>query len=94
MKLLKLLTAILFGLFCGIFGWQFGRHCGVEPQIEKRIPTVKEIQRMVGAEPDGKLCKGWGCPGHSETQEKWDRAICDQYAAPYFAGMLKCRPTE
>ena len=69
---MKLLAAILFALFCGIFGWQFGRHCGVEPQVETRIPTFKDVQRMVGAEPDGII--------GPETIAKWDKAVCNQYA--------------
>lgn len=36
MKLLKIIPAILFGLFCGLLGWQFGRDCGVEPQIDRK----------------------------------------------------------
>ena len=74
---MKLLKAVLFGLFCGVFGWQFGQHYGVEPQVKERIPTVEDIQRLVGAKVDGKLCDGWKIPGHSETADKWDKAICD-----------------
>ena len=75
MKIIKLLSARLFGLFCGIFGWQFGRHCGVEPQVEKRIVTVKEVQEMVGAEPDGII--------GPETIEKWIYALNNQDAAKF-----------
>jgi len=71
-KTIKLFIAIAYGLFCGIFGWQFGAHCAVEPQVEKRIPALEDIQKMVGAKPDGIYGK--------ETQEKWDEAICSQYA--------------
>lgn len=34
--------------------------------------SVKDVQLIVGAEPDGKL--------GPETQEKWDAYICNQHA--------------
>ena len=75
---MKLISAILFGLSCGVFGWQFGRHCGVEPQVKDIIPTIKEIQTMVGCEKiDGKLSPDWR---KSETQAKWNRAVFNQNA--------------
>ena len=36
------------------------------------LPSVADIQRRVGAEPDGKF--------GPETQKLWDRAYCDQSA--------------
>jgi len=42
MKIVKALSAILLGLFCGVFVWQFGRHCGVEPQVSKP-PTFDDL---------------------------------------------------
>ena len=78
MKLIKLIPIIAFGLFCGIFGWQFGKHCGVEVQVKDKVPTIQEIQKLVGCEKiDGKLCPNWR---ESETQRKWDKALCAQYA--------------
>jgi len=74
MKLLKLLTAFACG-FVGCLSWQFFADCGVEPQVKKQIPTIKEIQEMVGAEPDGII-------GH-ETLKKWDAALCNQYASQW-----------
>lgn len=38
-----------------------------------KLPTIEDIQRRVGVVRDGKL--------GSETQAKWDRALCDQFAA-------------
>jgi flagellar basal body-associated protein FliL len=35
------------------------------------LPSIVEVQTIVGATPDGKLGR--------ETQEKWDRYVCDQY---------------
>ena len=44
------------------------------------IPTFRDIQEMVGAEPDGRICKGWHIPEHSETLRLWELAINQQYA--------------
>jgi hypothetical protein len=68
-------------LLLSLFFW-LGYLCGVSrPQP---LRTIEEVQQQIGAKADGKLCKGWGVEGHSETQTKWDRYICNQYAAPYF----------
>lgn len=45
------------------------------------LPSLTELQEIVGAKPDGKICKSWNVPGHSETGEKWDAYICEQFAA-------------
>lgn len=38
----------------------------------QKIPQIEEIQRLIGCEKiDGRL--------GPETQQKWDRAICDQF---------------
>ncbi len=42
--------------------------------------SLMELQEIVGAKVDGKICKSWNIKGHSETGEKWDKYICDQYA--------------
>lgn len=42
-----------------------------EPPLD-RLPSLKDIQRRVGALPDGVY--------GNETKTKWDRAICDQHA--------------
>ena len=81
--MIRLLGAILFALFCGFFGWTFGRNYGIEESLDdvlelQRIPCLMEIQEMVGCEKiDGK----WG----PETAEKWDKAYCDQSAIEKFA---------
>ena len=46
------------------------------PPSSSPLPTIADIQRRIGANPDGKL--------GPETQRKWDRAICDQFAAESF----------
>ena len=69
---MKLLKAILFGLFCAIFGWGFGRYCGVEPQVKDKLPSLIDIQRQIGAKPDGIYGR--------ETKEMWDRAVGNQIA--------------
>jgi len=49
------------------------------------LPTIQQIQRAIGCEKvDGKVCCGWANPGHSETQTKWDKAICDKFARRHF----------
>ena len=61
------------------FSFWFGLQCGklnADRCTLTAVPTIEEIQRLVGANPDGKL--------GPETKAKWDRAICDQYAAKYF----------
>ncbi len=45
-------------------------------EAEVQIPTLAEVQKMVGAKPDGIY--------GAETAEKWRRAVCDQYATEYF----------
>jgi len=70
----RLAVAGLCG-FLACFSWQIFRDCGVEPQINKQIPSLAEVQRMVGAKSDGIY--------GPETREKWDRAICDQFAAEW-----------
>jgi len=39
------------------------------------IPTIADIQIMVGAEPDGVI--------GDETKSKWNVAVCNQYAGDY-----------
>ena len=42
--------------------------------------SLMEVQEIVGAKVDGKICKSWNVEGHSETGDKWDSYICEQYA--------------
>lgn len=42
------------------------------------IKSIEELQEQVGAMPDGKICKMWNVPNHSETGEKWDKAVGQQ----------------
>ena len=44
----------------------------VSPAGVGSLLPIKEVQLIVGAEPDGKL--------GPETQEKWDAYICDHHA--------------
>lgn len=87
MKITRLLIALAFGLFCGIFGWQFGRHYGVEPEVSIQVSSIREFQEQLNIiEPnnpipvDGKLSNDWR---NSKTQTKWDRIVCNQYAAKW-----------
>ena len=62
-------------------------HPGVSEQQQGTIPTIEDIQRRVGAVPDGKL--------GPETQAKWERALCDQFAVESFRkAMPQSRPRE
>jgi len=45
-------------------------------EADKPVPSLSEIQAMVGAEPDGVY--------GPETKEKWDMAVCERYAAEAF----------
>jgi len=83
--ILKLLFAFACG-FAGCFCWQYFRDCGIEPQVQQRIPTPKEIQELL-------VLKGYyigskGCDGviGRDSRTAWDRAVCDQYAMEYFKG--------
>ena len=64
--------AVVFG--CGIF---VGRTDTIQEQKQK-IPTITELQLMVGAEPDGIIGK--------ETLRLWETALCNQYAEPFMKG--------
>jgi hypothetical protein len=66
----------VLGLFCVFFGWILNGKYGVEKQVKDSLPTIEEIQRRIGANPDGRL--------GAETQAKWNKAICDQCAKRYF----------
>jgi hypothetical protein len=48
---------------------------------ESRIPSIEEIQTLVGARPDGKI--------GPETMAKWNRAVCDQYNVQSMRRMAK-----
>lgn len=62
--------------------WQRGYEVGLA--VERPIPTIEEWQRRLGCEKiDGKLGPAWL---DSETQAKWDKALCDQYAIACFEG--------
>ena len=50
------------------------------PPENVKIPSVSQLQKIVGAKVDGKLCAGWAVEGHSETGDKWDDYICNQEA--------------
>jgi len=76
---LKITLITFVGAFiCGFaacFCWQLFADCGVDPHVKDRVPSLEEIQTKIGAEPDGIF--------GPETREKWNRAICNQFAAPY-----------
>ena len=74
-----------------IFGWLFISGCllslgflagwygrvRVKENIPEPLPTIAEIQQRIGCvKIDGKL--------GPETQELWDKEICNQFASQYF----------
>jgi len=75
LKILRLIHAVILGLMCLMF-WQLGKSCGVNPQVTDHIPSIRDIQAMVGAKQDGRI--------GAETLKLWDRAICEQEARPHF----------
>lgn len=79
--LIGLLLAVLIGLatqnFCLKWQqweiWEQGYRAGYNT-----IKTIREFQQQIGCEKiDGKVSPDYQ---HSETQEKWVAAICQQYA--------------
>lgn len=80
------LTAFLFGLICGMQARRYPdpfaeRHIVAQQAALDRTPTIKEIQRKVGAKEDGIV--------GPETLAKWDEAICTQYAIESIERMAK-----
>jgi hypothetical protein len=75
-KLSRIALVIAYGIACLLVGWTLNGKYGVQVQVGEKIPSVRDIQRMVGAKEDGRIGK--------DTIEKWDAAICNQYAKPYF----------
>jgi hypothetical protein len=71
-KLKQIAIAILWSVSC-LFCWQIGRDCGVDREAHDKVPTIKDVQKMVGAFEDGKF--------GPETEYLWNRAICNQIAA-------------
>ena len=64
-----------FGLMvCVVFAFLAGYkvHGAMLDKNIETIPTLTEIQEMVGAVPDGVYGK--------QTKKLWDRAICDKLA--------------
>lgn len=82
MKTIKKIILDIFRVigFCVLLYMAFGlgkltEQVKAPPQFAGKIPTVCEIQELVGAEPDGIIGQ--------ETKSKWNRAVCDQYDAKY-----------
>jgi peptidoglycan hydrolase-like protein with peptidoglycan-binding domain len=46
------------------------------PFQDPTIPSLQDIQTMIGVEPDGKY--------GPKTAEAWRAAVCNQYAVKYF----------
>lgn len=75
-------TAALFGFviiaafftFAGFLVGRLSHHSPVAPR--EPLPSIRDIQRQVGAKPDGRL--------GPETQKKWDKAYVEQCARKYF----------
>ena len=55
-----------------------------DPPIDVVLPDIYQLQRIVGAEVDGKICDGWLVEGHSETGDKWTEYAGNQMLDKYF----------
>ena len=74
-------------IFCIIFAFAYfcSRQARPDPMTERkmavmqkaldRTPSIKDIQRRIGAEPDGII--------GPNTIELWDKAICQQEASKW-----------
>lgn len=82
--LLGLMFTLLLGLFCENLCLKWQQQELYEQGYRdgyNTIKTIKEFQYQIGCEKvDGKVCKMWNIPDHSETQEKWEGAIGQQCA--------------
>ncbi len=63
---------------------------------DTNMPTFADIQQMLvesghNIKVDGKICKGWNVPEHSETLTAWDLEICNQEASKMFKRMEKVK---
>lgn len=72
-----ILSMLLIGLTCFVLGLIVDdevaeRHIQAQQKALGRVPTFKELQEMVGAEPDGII--------GPNTIAKWDEKICQQEA--------------
>jgi hypothetical protein len=75
-KLSAILVVLAYGFACIGIGWAMNTKYGVCIQVSDRIPSIRDIQAMVGAYQDGRI--------GAETLKLWDRAICEQEARPHF----------
>jgi hypothetical protein len=72
--MLLLVVIIILSFY---IGYSLGEQAGLIAGLESRkLPNIEEIQKRVGAYPDGKL--------GSETEKLWNLAICNQYAEDHF----------
>lgn len=60
------------------------------------MPSFTEIQQMLvdrghNIKVDGKICKGWNCPEHSETLTAWGKEIGNDYYKKTIARMARDR---
>ncbi len=68
---------IIWLLICAVLGcclchWLNGLDAEVVIIEPQHLPSLDEIQTMIGVEPDGIY--------GPETKAAWDKAICQQYA--------------
>jgi len=81
MKILRSIFLVLIICSFGLSGLWFGYRMGAAENKGNRIPSISELQVLIGAEPDGII--------GPETLRKWEKALCDQYSQPYFETMKK-----
>lgn len=91
----KIIYLVVYGVVVFWFGYAFSRqalrypdpfktsdrHIAAQREALDRVPTFKQLQVMVGAEPDGII--------GPNTIARWDKKICDQCAIEAMERMAK-----
>jgi len=73
-SIIQTITLLLLIAACLHVGRVWER--AVATENPDQLPSIMDIQRQIGAKPDGVLGK--------ETQRLWDEAYCNQCAEVYF----------
>jgi len=83
-----ILAALIFGFgyWCSQIAHRYPgqiaeRYIKAQQEALDKVPTFREIQRMVGAKEDGII--------GPNTIAKWEKAICNQYAIEAMEKMAK-----
>lgn len=96
---LFLLSLVSYGLFTvgyGLYTLITAPSLPQEAISQAPMVTFTELQQQLverghDIKVDGKICKGWNCPEHSETLTAWSKEICDDYYRKTVARMEKVK---